>query len=139
FGGDFAAIFHSHEGVASDPEKVVNNPGPDFFLAAWWGLDVVLAWAAADSKWVRVQRGAVHLLAFVMFVGSTVLAPKASWPAHLLGFVLALTVIGCFALRLLVRESDPRSLLYVLYVKTFQLLNLFVPWHKLPTFLGVTN
>ena len=34
-----------------------------------------------QHKWVRVQRGAVHLLAFVMFFGAAVLAAKpASWP-----------------------------------------------------------
>ena len=52
---------------------------------------------------------------------------------------MTLAVIGCFALRLIVRETDPKSLLAVLYVKSFQLLNLFVRWDKLPTFLAVTN
>ncbi len=137
--GNFATIFH-RPGAPVYPECLVEHPGPDFFLAAWWGLDVVLAWLVADNiKWVRVQRGAVHLLAFTMFFGATVLAPKAGIVAHLLGILMLLAVVGCFVLRLILRESDPKSLLAVLYVKSFQLLNLFVHWHKLPTFLAVTN
>ncbi len=140
FHGDMHAIFHSQEGVATDPEKVVDHPGPDFFLAAWWGLDVVLSWLVSDNlKWVRVQRGAVHVLAFVMFFGATVLAPKAGIVSHGLGILMALAVTGAVVLRLIVRENDPKSLLAVLYVKAFQFLNLFVVWHKLPTLLAVTN
>jgi hypothetical protein len=140
FHGDLYAIFHSQEGVASDPDMVVEHPGPDFFLAAWWGLDVALAWLITDDrKWLRVERGAVHMLAFAMVFGATVLAAKAGIVAHLLGIAMALAVLGCFVLRLIVRESDPKSLLAVLYVKSFELLNLFVRWDKLPTFLAVTN
>lgn len=140
FHGDFNAIFHSQEGVATDPEKVVDHPGPDFVLAAWWGFDVLLAWLVSDNlKWVRVQRGAVHLLAFAMFFGAFVLAPKAGITAHGFGVIMALAVLGCFTLRLIVRENDPKSLMAVLYIKCFQLINLFVGWDKLPTFLAVAN
>src|SRR5262249_41863117 len=52
---------------------------------------------------------------------------------------MALAVLTCFVLRLIVRESDPKSFLTALYVKAFQFLNLFLPWYKLPTFLAVTN
>jgi len=139
FHGDLDAIFHSQEGVAADPDKVVDHPGPDFLLTAWWGLDVLLAWWASDLKWVRVQRGAIHLLAFVMFFGAAVLATKAGMIVRFLGVLMAFTVLDCFVLRLIVRESDPKSLLTVLYIKWFQFLNLFVRWDKLPTFLGVAN
>jgi hypothetical protein len=140
FDGNLDAIFHSQEGVATDPEKVVDHPGPDFFLTAWWGLDVLLSWLiSSDRKWVRVQRGAVHLLTFVMFFGAAVLAPKAGWVVRCLGLVMAFTVLGCFVLRVIVRESDPKSFLMVLYVNAFQFLNWFVRWDKLPTWLGVTN
>jgi len=139
FDGDFAAIFHSREGEATNPERVVDHPGPDFFLAAWWGLDVLLAWLAPDRKWVRVQRGAVHLLAFAMFFGAFVLAPKAGVVAHFLGITMAVAVLACFVLRMIVRENDPSSLVAVLYVKSFELLNLFIRWDKLPTFLAVSN
>jgi hypothetical protein len=136
---DWAEIFHSQAGVALDPERVVQHPGPDLFLAAWWGLDVLLAWLVADHKWVRVQRGAVHLLAFIMFFAAFTLAAKASIVAHILGIVMLLAVLGCFVLSLIIYESDPKSLMSVLNIKAFELLNLFVVWHKLPTFLAVVN
>jgi len=91
-------IFHSK--TAADPERIVEHPAPDLFLAAWWGLDVLLAWLGPDRKWVRVQRGGVHLLALVMFFGAFTLAAKASMAAHILGIVMLLAVAGCFLLSL---------------------------------------
>jgi hypothetical protein len=136
---DWTEILHSQEGVATDPERVVDHPGPDLFLAVWWGLDVLLAWLAPDRKWVRVQRGAVHLLAFTMFFGAFVLASKASIVAHCLGIVMGLAVTACFVIFVVVSESDPRSLGATLYVKAFEILNRFVLWHKLPTFMAIAN
>jgi hypothetical protein len=139
-GGDWSVVFNSKVAPPNHPECVVDHPGPDFFLTAWWGLDVALAWLVWDNnKLVRVQRGAVHLLAFLMFFGATVLAPKSGIVAHLLGIVMLLAVMGCLVLRLIIRENDPKSLTAVLYVKFFELLNLFVNWDKLPTFMAVLN
>jgi len=138
-GGSLATIFH-RAGAPPHPECIVDNPGPDVFLAAWWSVDVALAWLAADNfKWLRVQRGALHVLAFAMFFGAFVLAAKAGIVAHLLGIVMVLVVPLCLVLRVVLRESDPKSLFSVLYVGSFQLLNRFVVWHRLPTFLGVIN
>jgi Animal haem peroxidase len=118
----------------------VDHPKPDLFLAAWWGLDVIIAWTLADNiRWVRVLRGAVHLLAFLMFFGAFVLSDKAEIGARLLGIMMVVAVIGCFLIHLVVSDIDPKSFLMVAYVKFFQLLNLVVVWHKLPTFLAVTN
>src|ERR1700719_933026 len=103
----WAEIFHSQQGVAADPEKVVDHPGPDLFLAFWWGFDVLLAWLVADHKWVRVQRGAVHLLVFAMFFGAFTLATKASIVAHLLGIVMFVAVTVCFLASPIIREPDP--------------------------------
>jgi len=139
-GGNITTIFNSKVATQAHPECVVEHPGPDLFLLAWWGLDVLLAWLISDNiKWVRVQRGALHMLAFSMFFGATVLATKAGIVAHLLGIAMALAVAGCFVLRLIVRENDPKSLLAVLYRRSFQFINLFVRWDKLPTFLAVAN
>ncbi len=135
-GSSVDAVFH-HTQL---PKCRVDHPRPDLFLAAWWGMDVILAWTLADNiKWVRVQRGAVHLLAFLMFFGAFVLADKAEIGARLLGIMMTITVIGCLLIHLVVSENDPKSLLMVAYVKFFQFLNLFVVWHKLPTLLAVTN
>src|ERR1700722_3900731 len=136
---NWAEIFHSQAGIAVDPQRVVEHPGPNLFLAAWWGLDVSLAWLVPDLKWVRVQRGAVPLLAFIMFFGEFTLSSSAGMLAHVLGIVMLMAVAGCFLLSSIIRESDPKSLVSVLYIKAFQFLNLFVVWHKLPTFLGVAN
>jgi Animal haem peroxidase len=139
-GGDWYVVFHSKVPTTQYPECLVENPGPDFFLVGWWGLDVLLAWLVTDNnKPVRVERGAVHLLAFVMFFGATVLASKAEIVARLLGILMLLAVVTCAVVRLIVQENDPKSLIAVVYVKFFEFLNLFVTWDKLPTLLGVLN
>jgi hypothetical protein len=139
-GGDWHVVFNSQVAPPNHPECLVEQPRPDFFFTAWWGLDVLLAWVVSDNiKLVRVQRGAVHILAFTMFFGATVLASKAGIVAHLLGIFMALAVPGCLVLRMLIRETDPKSLTAVLYIKFFEFLNLFVTWDKLPTFLAVMN
>jgi hypothetical protein len=56
-----------------------------------------------------------------------------------LGIVMGLAVVLCFILRVVTREAEPDSLLHALYVRSFVLLNRFVPWHKLPTWLAVLN
>jgi hypothetical protein len=138
--GDWNLVFHSKLASAAHPECVVEHPGPDFFLATWWGLDVLLAWVVSDNiKLIRALRGALHVLAFAMVFGATVLASKAGITAHVLGSVMALTVLSCLVIRTVTRETDPKSLSAVLFVKFFQLLNLFVSWDKLPTLLGVAN
>ena len=139
--GDVATtIFDKMQARHLYPGCVVEHPRSDLFLAAWWGLDVILAWTLADSiKWVRVQRGAVHLLAFLMFFAAFVLADKAEIGARLLGIAMVITVAGCFLIHLIVSETDSKSFAMVTYVKSFQLLNLFVVWHKLPTLLAVAN
>jgi hypothetical protein len=136
---NWVEIFHSQQGVVMNQEMAVDHPGPDLFLAVWWGLDVLLAWLVADHKWVRVQRGAVHLLVFVMFFAGFTLATKASMIAHLLGVAMFATVTVCFLVSAIVSEPDPKSLGAVLNVAGFQLLNKFVVWHKLPTFLALAN
>ena len=136
---NWAEVFHSQERPGIDPERIVQHPGPDLFLAAWWGFDVLLAWTASNHKWIRVQRGAVHLLAFLMFFGAFTLATKATVVAHVLGLLMLVAVTSCFLLDVLTTESDPKSLMSVLNIKAFQLLNRFVVWHKLPTFLAVLN
>jgi hypothetical protein len=139
-GGDWYIVFHSKVASAAHPECVVEQPGPDLFLAGWWGLDVVLAWVVSDNiKLIRAQRGAVHVLVFAMVFGATVLASKAGIVAHLLGILMAMAVLGCLGLRIITQESDPKSLSAILFVKLFEFLNLFVSWDKLPTFLGVAN
>ena len=137
---DFRKLFNAQAGVVADLEMTVQNPGPDLFMAAWWTLDVLLAWiASSENRFVKLQRGAVHLLVFVMFFGATVLAAKASIVAHVLGLTMGAIVVICLTLRIVVRQSDPHSFAMRVFVWAFTLLNKVVPWHKLPTFFGVIN
>ena len=139
-GHSIEAILGDQKAVALHPQCIVDHPYADLLLTAWWGLDVILAWIISGKfKWVRVERDAVHLLAFVMFFGAFVLAPKADIEARLLGILMTLVVLGCFVWRLIVSDNDPKSPLMVLYVGFFKFLNRFVVWHKLPTFLAVGN
>jgi hypothetical protein len=138
FGGDFAATFHSQR--SANAEALVEHPYPDYALTVWWGIDVLLAWTVSDNlKAVRVQRGALHLVVFIMFFAATVIAAKAGPVAHVLGIVMAMVVLSFLVLRGIVQETDPKSFTAVVYTATFRFVNLFVPWHRLPTFFGVLN
>ncbi len=145
FGWDFTSkdgILHSRIGVNPDPEKVVCNPIPDLVLTVWWGLDVLLAWlvfARSCPKWVRMERGAVSLFAFAAFFGATVLATKAGPIVRVLGVLMLLSVLFCYVLRIIMRPLEPGSLSAFLYIGSFRLLNLFRPWYRLPTLLGLMN
>jgi Animal haem peroxidase len=140
FDWNFAEILHSKIGVNPDPEKVVCNPIPDLILTVWWGLDVVLAWFVLSSpRWLRIERGLVTLFTFVAFFGATVLAAKAGPAIRVLGILMVVCVLLAYALRIVVRKMEPGSLGAVLYIKSFQALNLFRPWYRLPTWLGAMN
>jgi hypothetical protein len=141
FGWDLQAILHSSIGVNSDPEKVVCNPIPDFVLTVWWGVDVPLAWAIwrGTPRWLQIERGAVTLFALVAFFGATVLAAKAGPVIRVLGVSMAVSVLFCYGLRIVLRPLEPGSLSAFLFVGSFRILNLFRPWHQLPTLLGIMN
>ena len=60
-GGDLHVVLHSQVATPAFPECLIEHPRPDFFLAAWWGLDVVLAWLITDNHQMaarRARRGA---------------------------------------------------------------------------------
>jgi hypothetical protein len=100
---DFWAIFHSQEDVATNPERIVDHPGPDFLLTIWWGIDVLLAWVTTNpTRLIFIQRRAVHILAFVMFFGATVIASKAEIVARSLGIIMVLAVVNCLVERFLI-------------------------------------
>jgi hypothetical protein len=123
-----------------DLGELLSRWWPEWLLAVWWGIDVLLAWTVRPSlRWVLVQRGLVHLYVFLVLLGATVFSATASPFTRLFGVLLALTVVASFAYRLVTREMDPGSLLAVLYIRAFHVLNWFVPWHRLPTLLGVMN
>src|SRR5262249_40661376 len=123
-----------------NPEMVVCNPIPDLMLTVWWGLDVLLAWFVVSSpRWLRVERGAISLFAFVAFFGATVLAAKAGIVIRVLGVTMVVCVLLAYAARIVLRVMEPGSLGSILYIGSFRLLNRFRPWYRLPTWLGVMN
>lgn len=89
FGGDWERILHTPR---------VSAPVLDTVFAVWWCVDVVLAWLwRSEAVWVRVQRGLVHVLAFVLFFmgaareGELLLSHLLGWT---LGVVVALSLMG---------------------------------------------
>ncbi len=62
FGGDFAWMTNSSR---------VSAFWPGMVLAVWWTVDLWLARSRDDQGWVAVQRGVVHVMAFVLFVGGS--------------------------------------------------------------------
>jgi hypothetical protein len=136
----FQQIFSAKEGMQADPEKVVEHPIPDLILTVWWGIDVILAWIITyNPRLVQIQRGVLQLVTFIMFVGASVLASKAEIVARLLGITMVLAVTSCFVLRIIIRPIDPGSFLATLYVQSFNAINRFAPWYRLPNFLAVMN
>jgi hypothetical protein len=144
FHWNFHEIFHSQIGVATNPERIVQHPLPDTILALWWGMDVLLAWRVRrDVAGIRLQRGLLHLVAFLMFA-MALEAPKASRVAHLLGMVMVGAVLSTFMARLVFRQADPKSLSVFAFVRFFRIVNRLVilrrlVWHRMPLLLAIGN
>jgi hypothetical protein len=140
FGWDFALILNSKIGTNANPEMVVCNPIPDLILTFWWGIDVLLAWCVVSNpRWLRIERGAVSLFAFVAFFGACVLAAKAGIVVRVLGVVMVVSVVLAYAARIALRIMEPGSLGSLLYIGFFRILNRFRPWYRLPTWLAAAN
>jgi hypothetical protein len=75
----------------------------NYVLTVWWGLDVLLLWAVAPPgpKWFRIERAAVCVFLYVVFVGTEVWLK--SGVVRVLGAVLAAAV----PVSLLGRAFDP--------------------------------
>ncbi len=69
---------------------------PGIIFLFWWGTDVVLAWRCADTGLITIQRGLLHGVAFILFVGGSLVTGE-TLPVKLLGavFILA-TLYGAF-------------------------------------------
>lgn len=89
FQGDFAWMTSSSR---------VSAFWPGMVIAVWWPLDCWLA-RRPDVGWVTVQRVAIHLLVFVLFVGGSAVKGEL-WFAQMLGwaFVAATLFTGAAAL-----------------------------------------
>lgn len=85
FGGDFGWMTNSSR---------VSAFWPGMLLALWWSADLWLARTRQDTGWVAVQRGVVHLLAFVLFVGGSAVKGEL---LTIRGIGLILSVMGVAA------------------------------------------
>jgi hypothetical protein len=129
-GGGFSQIFHRPD--------LVSSPILDTVLIAWWALDLVLSWTASRTpRWVRLQRGLLHLILFVGFVATSI--PHNQGLVRVLGVLMTTLVLLSLAWRVVSRPFDPDTLTARLYTGTFGLINRLVPWHVLPTPLAVLN
>ena len=127
---------------------LVNHPYNDIPLSILWGVDVILAWLVVlgskkhdiwnSPNWVRAERGFVHLWLFLALTGVWITKAE-NWYIRGLGFALT-TLVVLFALaRIVIKPFDSNSLAGRLYIGLFNLINVFVPWHRLPTWLGILN
>jgi hypothetical protein len=110
----------------------------DVVLAIWWGLDVILGWAGGGTTGpARLGRGALHLVVFAVLLARSL--GSEAWYLHVLGILMALVCLICLLMRVVVVEFDRNSLSGRLFIGAFELIDRFVPWHKLPTPLAVLN
>ena len=125
---------------------LVNHPWNDTALTVAWGLDVFLAWMVVltvgdiwkSPRWMRAFRGAVHLWLFAALTGVWITKAE-NWYIRGLGFFMTVAVTAFGLGRLIIKPFDSNSLGARLYVGLFKVINLFVPWHRLPTWLAVVN
>ncbi len=138
--GNLRALFAAAVVGTAGPVRLLGWPYTEILLLVWWGFDVLLGWLIPQNgKRVRIQRGLLHVVIFLLFLLTAILLPQAGRLGFFLGLVLLLALLSCFSYRLVMRAMDPGSLLSVLYVGFFQILNRFSPWHRLPTTLAVMN
>jgi len=100
FGGDWARISNSPR---------VSAPVIDIVFAAWWGVDLLLAWAVRDDKsLVKFERVLIYLMAIALFIAGSAIEGEI-WLSKALGFTSA----GAIALALfvwIVRHLRARTL-----------------------------
>lgn len=113
-------------------------PGLEWAVAAWWGLDLVLAWAAPRAAgWVKFQRGGAHLAVFLALALAAI--PAGPGLSRFLGVALVAASLAAAAIRTITREFDPATLSGRLYTGAFSAINRVIPWHGFPTPLAVLN
>ncbi len=83
FGGDFAWMTSSSR---------VSAFWPGMLLIPWWGVDIALAFKGLEARWVRLQRGILHLGTFVLFFGGSAIKGETI-TIKALGVALALVAV----------------------------------------------
>ena len=123
------------EGQRREPRHL---PWIDWVLVVWWGLDVVLAFTVGGTTGpLRLGRGALHLILFAVLLVRWL--ESDAWYLHALGILMVLAVLIFAIVRVVVVEFDRDSLAGRLFIGAFDVIDRFVPWHRLPTPLAVLN
>jgi hypothetical protein len=79
--------------------------GPNFFLVAWWSIDVVLLWLVRDEpRWLAIAHTAARVFAFLVFAITLVILRGDA--ARGLGIVFTTTVIVALVVRWLAGSRD---------------------------------
>jgi hypothetical protein len=124
--------------VARRAEAEAHLPRLGAIVAAWWGIDLVLAWAGGGTRGLaRVARGALHVVVFALLLARALASPI--WYLHALGVLMVLVVLAAVVLRVVIVPFDRDSLSGRLFLGSFNVIDRFVPWHRLPTSLAVLN
>jgi hypothetical protein len=127
-------------------KNLVEHPYNDTALTIAWGLDVLLAWLVVATTgdiwksppWIRAWRGLVHFWLFAALV--LVWVTKAeNWYVRGVGLAMTVAVLLSAGARIVIKPFDAGSLTGRLYIGAFRVINTFVPWHRLPTWLAVMN
>jgi hypothetical protein len=110
----------------------------DSVVALWWAVELVLAMQNDSSRGlVRVARGVLHLVVFVLLFARSLISPV--WYLHTLGLLMLFAVLVAAALRVLLVPFDRDSFSGRLFIGSFEAIDRAVPWHRLPTPLAVLN
>lgn len=91
-----SVLFDNDWGRILGAHKRVSAPILDTVVAAWWGLDVLLAWLVRDERaWVRIQRVLVHAAVFVLFFLGSAREGELGWSVAL-GVAMGVAVLVSF-------------------------------------------
>ena len=110
----------------------------DWALLVWWGIDVVLALTVGGTTGpIRLVRGALHVVVFAVLLARSLEAD--AWYLHALGILMVLAALVFALLRVVLVEFDRNSLAGRLFIAAFDVVDRFIPWHRLPTPVAVLN
>jgi hypothetical protein len=132
-------IFHDQPNLDAGKPPRVTNPYGDALIAVWWTLDVIMAWTASNRpRWIRAERGILHL---VLFVSALVSSIVLSSNGYVRGWGITLLILTalCGIYRVVVYPFDPTLLAGRLYIWTYQAINRVLPWYRLSTWPAVLN
>jgi hypothetical protein len=99
--GSIVKIFHS--------PSLVSHPGPDLVVAAWWGVDVLLAWFGPLTEFlVRAERAMLQIVLVAAFFAAT-REDKVSLLGQALGVVVLIAALAAALFWMSVRRPVPHA------------------------------